>query len=454
MFFLWIFCSLLSGGFAADILPLPLLPSEDSFYRPRNDSWKELPVGTILDARNVTFGTLYPYLPSPADAYQLLYVTQNVHGEPDTTVTTIVVPPNANKNRLLSFQNAYDAPDVDCSPSYGFQFRVDGVAAAWNRGQLPLISRFLVDGGPVINIPDYEGSNASFTVGPQSAYQTLDSIRAALKSNDITGLSPDAKIVMFGYSGGGFATAWATEFHASYSPNLSIVGAAIGGLPINIKNTYTNVNNGMFSELSVLATLGLMSAFPELDQYVREHLKEDVKEAFLYPLKRCSSREPIPEPSLINANITSFFDNGDQFLEDFNHIVEEVGIIGKRVKKGHAPNFPLLVYQGTNDTVTGPVKDTTALVRKFLEAGTRVSYIPYLNQGHVDALILGMIPAWTWIIQRFERAEALAAADRFLQNDGKDIVIDNIGLEDLANGYNQGDQIFLDGEALIHGYEL
>jgi triacylglycerol lipase len=454
MHLLWFFLSLLSVGFAADVLPLPRLPSEDSFYRPRIDSWKDLPVGTILDARNVTLGTLYPYLPSRAKAYQLLYVTQNVHGEPDATVTTIVVPPNANKNRLLSFQNAYDAPDVDCSPSYGFQFRVDGVAAIWNRGQMSLISRFLVDGGPVINIPDYEGSNASFTVGPQSAYQTLDSIRAALKSNDITGLSPGAKTVMFGYSGGGFATAWATEFHASYSPNLSIVGAAIGGLPINIKNTYTNVNNGNFSELSVLATLGLMSAFPELDEYVREHLTEDAKEAFLYPLKRCSSWEPIPEPSLINANITSFFDNGDQFLDEFNHVVEHVGIIGKRVEKGQAPNFPLLVYQGTNDTVTGPVKDTIALVQKFRNAGTRVLYKPYLKQGHVDALILGMIPAWTWIIQRFENAEAPAAADGLLQDDDKDMVIDDIELGDLANGYNLGDQTFLDGEALMHGYEL
>jgi triacylglycerol lipase len=143
----------------------PLLPSEDPLYTPNNDSWSELaPPGTILNSREVTIASLVPGFPSKAKAFQLLYVTRDVHEKPAHTVTTIVVPQEPKFDRLLSFQIAYDSPDINCSPSYGIQFGVDGPAATWNRNQLSYALPYLQQ-GPVLNIPDYEGSN----VGPQSA---------------------------------------------------------------------------------------------------------------------------------------------------------------------------------------------------------------------------------------------------------------------------------------------
>jgi triacylglycerol lipase len=117
-------------GGDVDLPVLPLYPSEDElFYKPpEGESWKEKPAGTILRARNVTFATLQPNIPSEDKAYQLLFVTQDVHKQPAITVTTIAVPKDANFNRLLSFQNAYDSSDIDCSPSYGFQNQVVGSA--------------------------------------------------------------------------------------------------------------------------------------------------------------------------------------------------------------------------------------------------------------------------------------------------------------------------------------
>ncbi|PKX95988.1 putative lipase [Aspergillus novofumigatus IBT 16806] len=381
---------------------VPLLPSEDPFYTPNDDSWSELPPGTIVNSREVTIASLVPGFPSKAKAFQLLYVTRDVHEQPAHTVTTIVVPQKPKFDRLLSFQIAYDSPDINCSPSYGIQFGVDGAAATWNRNQLSYVLPYLQQ-GPVLNIPDYEGSNAAFTVGPQSAYQTLDSIRAALNSEHLTGLSPEAKTIMFGYSGGGYATEWASEFHHSYSPELEIAGAAIGGPPTNITKSYLSVNGGAASALNAWAMLGVMNAFPDLKAYMLDHLLPEYREAFLGPLKRCSPRsgDGNDPPPLNNMNISSFFDNGHQFLYEFKDILDEIGVMGRH----GIPKFPLYIYKGTNDDIAPTIEDTTALVRKYCEAGTNVRFLPYSGLDHTTALIFGMLPGWGWMTNIFNGIE-------------------------------------------------
>ncbi|GIJ90091.1 hypothetical protein Asppvi_009041 [Aspergillus pseudoviridinutans] len=381
---------------------VPLLPSEDPFYIPDDDSWSQLPPGTILNSRNVTIASLLPGFPSKAKAFQVLYVTRDVHEQPAHTVTTIVVPQRPKFDRLLSFQIAYDSPDINCSPSYGIQFGVDGTAATWNRNQLSYLLPYLQQ-GPIVNIPDYEGSNAAFTVGPQSAYQTLDSIRAALNSAHLTGLSPEAKTIMFGYSGGGYATEWASEFHPSYSPELKIAGAVIGGPPTNITKTYLSVNGGPAAGLNAWAMLGVMNAFPALKAYMLDHLLPEYRDAFLGPLKRCTPRtgDESDPPPLSNMNISSFFDNGDQFLYEFKDLLDEIGVMGRH----GFPKFPLYIYKGTNDDIAPTIEDTTALVRKFCEAGTNVRYLPYAGLDHTTALIFGMLPGWAWMTNIFNGIE-------------------------------------------------
>ncbi|KAI9932555.1 hypothetical protein ASPWEDRAFT_33447 [Aspergillus wentii DTO 134E9] len=436
---------------------LPEYPSKDDFYKPDDDFWKsdDYPPGTILKSRNVLFASMFPNVPSQAKAYQLLYVTQDVHGEKATTVTTIVVPQKPDFNRLLSFQNAYDSPDIDCSPSYGFQNQAKGSAVTWNWAQMFVIADFLIE-GPILNIPDYEGSDAAFTVGPQAAYQTLDSIRAAFNATDLTGLSEDANVILFGYSGGGLATEWATEYHAHYAPELNVVGAAMGGLPTHIAKTYQGVNNGTFSELDVLATLGLMNAFPQVEDYVNEHLLPEYRDVFFYPRVRCGPHEGIEEqPALSKYNITTLFDNGDGILEHFEKLLEKVGVMGQHVDKDHHPSFPLYIWQGTNDPVVNPFKDAWALVKTFRRAGTRVKFVPRWGLGHIPALIRGLGPAWKWIGETFDKAEKQALFDTILEDHDEDFLMDDTE-EDSIEWSNFGAQrILSDGEAAReHGYEL
>jgi triacylglycerol lipase len=72
---------------------------------------------------------------------------------------------------------------------------------------------------------------------------------------------------MFGFSGGVYATEWASETQPTYAPELhQIAGAAMGGPPPNIANTYLYCNGGEWAELNVWAMLGVMNAVAEMNE--------------------------------------------------------------------------------------------------------------------------------------------------------------------------------------------
>ena len=97
----------------------------------------------------------------------------------------------------------------------------------------------LLDQGYYVVSPDYEGPKLTFTIGKQSGQAVLNSIRAALKSGKITNIKDDAKVVMWGYSGGSLASGWAAALQPSYAPELggNLLGAALGGFVTNITAT-------------------------------------------------------------------------------------------------------------------------------------------------------------------------------------------------------------------------
>ncbi|OJJ08376.1 hypothetical protein ASPVEDRAFT_57488 [Aspergillus versicolor CBS 583.65] len=383
----------------------PTLPSKDPFYTPEAADWADRELGEVLDSRQVNIDISAIPAIGEYEAFQLLYVTSDLNKEKTTSVTTIVVPQGANMSRILSYQIAYDAPDVNCSPSYGLQPGANAAATPFTRDQMNLIAGILEDDGPppVLNMADYEGSNAPFTVGPQSAYQTLDSIRAATDSGNITGIDPAAETVLFGYSGGGYASEWAVELHQTYQENpVNIIGAAIGGPPTNIIQTYKNVNT-KYSPLNVWAMLGVMNAIPEINKTMDEDLRQAHKTQFLSRRQRCSEVE-LP-PMKTYANINWWFKHGNSFLTTFERELTEIGVLGNHITAETAPKFPLYIFQGGIDFVTAPYSDTVALKDKFCEAGTPVTMYKWKLRDHIPTSICGSPWAMQWIRKVFNRQE-------------------------------------------------
>jgi hypothetical protein len=93
-----------------------------------------------------------------------------------------------------------DSAELDCAPSFLLQQAINSPVNDTNYGII-FINAALSKGW-YVTITDYEGPKAAFSAGIRAGKATLDSIRATLKSTNITKISPQAKAIMLGYSGG------------------------------------------------------------------------------------------------------------------------------------------------------------------------------------------------------------------------------------------------------------
>ena len=93
-----------------------LEPQEDAFYEPP-EGWESKQVGTMLRARKVHMKTVVKE--NLKEAWQLLYrTTYRTEDEATTTVTTVMVPHNAQNDSLVMFGDFEDTGAPQCAPSY------------------------------------------------------------------------------------------------------------------------------------------------------------------------------------------------------------------------------------------------------------------------------------------------------------------------------------------------
>jgi hypothetical protein len=209
--------------------PLPPLPGNDPWYA-APDNLADVQPGDILKWRPAPrpLSTNNTMAVNVQAMYQIQYRSQNSKGVPIANVLTAIIPHNPNFNALFSYIYFSDVPAPNCNPSLSMTWE-ENVPADWVKQQMgPIIAA--LSQGWIVAVPDDGGPQASFPAGPTMAYTTLDSMRAMLRSQAITGLSPGATITLNGYSGGGVSAGWTGELHPTYAPDVPIAGIALGGL--------------------------------------------------------------------------------------------------------------------------------------------------------------------------------------------------------------------------------
>ena len=152
----------------------------------------------ILRSRKVNINTLVK--DNLKEAWQLLYrTTYRSDDEPTTTVTTIMVPHNAQNDSLVLYADFEDAGAPQCAPSYTWRAGLlSDTSSIFNVG----IAMLYLQEGYIVTMPDKEGNKGAFGSGHVEGRQSLDGIRATLAFDKI-GLNKNARVVGHGYSGGG-----------------------------------------------------------------------------------------------------------------------------------------------------------------------------------------------------------------------------------------------------------
>jgi cell division septation protein DedD len=239
----------------------PMLPDDDPFYD-APASITEAP-GTVLRFREVAIAGLSSSNTTPFSAWQMMYASTDAKDQPAAAVTTLIMPctaPATSPRPLVSYHTAEDSDSMICSPSYRMRLGTEKEEVSLP----PLLSQ-----GWAVVVPDYEGLLSAYTVGLQAGHAALDGIRAA-ESFAVShpefaiDVDADTPVGLWGYSGGGLATAWTAELARTYAPELNIVGVAAGGVPPDVTAVAKHLDGTALSAIELAGTVGMSQAYPEL----------------------------------------------------------------------------------------------------------------------------------------------------------------------------------------------
>src|ERR1700752_684446 len=184
----------------------------DAFYDPPSDRSRE--PGALLRSEPLKDVTL----PAGIRGWRILYATTVDDSTPATAVATVFAPIDspAGPRPIIAWEHPTTGllqkcmPSLLSAPSAGIPARQEIVRAGW-----------------VVVETDYsfteKGGPHPYLIGEGEARATLDSVRAARQMSE---LSLDKRMVVWGYSQGGHAALWTGIVGQRYAPELEILGVA------------------------------------------------------------------------------------------------------------------------------------------------------------------------------------------------------------------------------------
>ncbi len=244
-----------------------------------------------------------------------------------------------------------------------------------------------------MSVPDHEGPNGAWGTPYEPGYRVLDGLRAALSSEQLD-LSATAPIGLWGYSGGGLATAWAAEVSGSYAPELNIVGAVLGSPVGDLGHTFRRLNGTFYSALPAMVVAALSHAYPDLDRIIQEHAT-DTGKVMLLRVENMTTVQAVLR--LIGMDMGKLVDRPlDEILD-----MPEVQEVFDGIKLGTAvPTPPVLIVQAVHDRIVS-VDDIDELTDTYRSGGASVTYHRDMFSEHMLLHPMSAPMTLRWLTDRF-----------------------------------------------------
>ena len=370
----------------------PQLPADDPFYDPPAGFQHSHP-GTVLRSRDVELAFL-GFIPQRITATQLLYRTTDMHGNPEAGATTVIVPAERAPKvvtPVVSYQCAIDAVTSRCFPSYALRRRAVAPGAV-AQFEFLLIAAAVAE-GCAVSVPDHEGRAGMWGAPFEPGYRILDGLRAALNT-DRLGLSPSAPIGLWGYSGGGLASAWAAEMSGTYAPELNVVGAVLGSPVGDLGQTFRRLNGTYMSGLPALVVAALADIYPELNELIQEHATEEGK-VLLQRLHHMTTAEAVIR--MVKKDMDDMVDVPLEKILD----TPQLKRIFEEIKLGvAAPTPPVLIVQAVHDQLIS-VENIDELAHLYSAGGASVTYHRDMFSEHLLLHPMSAPMTLRWLTDRF-----------------------------------------------------
>lgn len=365
---------------------------EDPFYLPPS-GWENTLPGCVLRRRRIRIA-LFGIVPLRLQAWHLLYRTTDLHGAPETTVTTVLVPRDARETSpVLAYQCAIDAVSPRAFPSYGLLPRTFGLNQAQN--ELMLMVAALARGW-VVSVSDHEGPHGLWMVARQPGYHVLDGVRATLNASGAHGiprLPANAPVGFWGYSGGGTGSTWAAEMAPVYAPELNVAGALLGA-PAARPGALVRKHSGRFASGLIPPVLAAMTrAHPSTLDFLSGHLTQRGRQIIA----------KAAEVSLAESVLRWPFKNFDTFVDrPIEELMKapEIARVTEEMELGHrAPSAPVYLYHAIHDQLL-PIEASDQLAQNYIAGGTHVTYRRDRSTEHILLALLGGSDALGWLAER------------------------------------------------------
>lgn len=400
------------------VVSIVLKPTKDDFYKPPIN-FESQPLGTILSFRKSPHKLRSIYFPiKVANSWDILVRSEDTNGNALAVLSTIIEPFNADPKKLVAYNIAQDSSNIDCSPTYAILDGADIIANLEAQFEFALFAgaTLLSEGYYVITTSFETTANgkSAFTAGRLAGKNILNSIRGALQSKELTGLD-DPDVILWGYSGGAQASAWAATLMDVYAPDLrsNIIGATFGGIPRNITETVVATDTGMFAGLIPNGLFGLVNEYPHLEQFFRSQMNETQWSKLKLGSELCLI------PSILNfafENIlhpnNGFFPDGFETLKypDLAYVLDENTLALNQ--SSEFPTIPIFMYHGIWDQVV-PYVNAEKTYDNWCAAGAKsIEYATDLTGGHISELLAGLPAAAIWIKNRFNGVDPVEGCVR------------------------------------------
>lgn len=348
--------------------------------------------GRIITVRDVT-ATAAPLLAVPVRQVLLMkFRTTDAYGGPSFATATLVIPATPwqgpGQRPVVVNNLAIDALGRACTPGYTL---AHGFNAHSDIGDdIPPTTQLAVLRGYAVLIPDHEGPRMAYAEPYVAGHAVLDAIRA------VRNLRPEefgtSRFAMHGYSGGAIATRGAVALIGSYAPELVsvIVGAALGGVPVDYRMLARSMNANLASGVFLAATFGVARERPE----ILARMNNLARWAAISPLKdSCESAFGPAGLLMLPADVAAD-------IPDPLHSPLADRIYAITSMKNMKSAVPLYVYNGQQEFWI-PAAGARDYYAQQCALGVRAVYRSVAGE-HFLAEMLGYPEAAAWVDQRLQ----------------------------------------------------
>lgn len=355
------------GPVVASASPATAAPAAaGDFYRAPSPLPKGAP-GALIRSRpaTISLGTGAPAV----KAWTVMYHSRTTNGVDDAVTGTVITPTAAWTGKgprpVVGFAVGTQGPGPQCAPSKQF---VAG-SEYENSSIMQAVSK-----GWAVAVTDYEGytagSTATYTVGRSEGQAVLDSVRAGQRLAG-AGFAAQAPLLLWGYSQGGGASAWATVLQPSYAPELKLVADASGGVPSNLKAVGDSLNGGVGAAFLLYSVSGLAAAYPQ--QFpLASHLNALGKSTLAAVNTQCVTDSL---GKYAGQDVSMYLKNGET-VAHFEAIpsVARVLAANNLTTKPFVPQVPVFQYHGLADEIV-PLAQAQALHTTWCAKGVTTDFI-------------------------------------------------------------------------------